>query len=104
MEDKGLCPFTYGRVADRVFSSVHGWGVIHRISYYPPLIGLIANFDNGESDRYTLSGYKEKSQYALTEEQELYWDEDLTRRPIMPAAVIARGTVAIEDMQIGFGG
>ncbi|HAR43487.1 MAG TPA: hypothetical protein DCS07_12785 [Bdellovibrionales bacterium] len=74
----GLCSFTFGKVADKVFSTEHGWGVIHRISYYPPLMGLIAAFDNGEFQKYTLSGYREKARYDFTETQELFWDEKCT--------------------------
>ena len=106
LEKRGLCPFTFGRPGDRVFSRNRGWGVIHRISYYPPLMGLIAAFDSGDFVAHTLSGYEERTRKnpEWADSQELFWDEECTTAPMMPDHVAARNGVHIEATGVGLGG
>lgn len=99
LERRGLCPFTFGRVNDRVYSSIHNGGYINRISYYPPLIGLIVCFDNSATEKYTLSGFREKASYTADDKRELYWNSQCAKYPLMPKWVADRNSVFVETTE-----
>lgn len=90
MESKGLCAFTYVVPGDRVFSTVEGVGVIHQARWNEAAIDV--KFNNGKGGIYTYSGVRKQENYVDVA-RELFWDDDLVKKPMMPERVFQRGGI-----------
>jgi hypothetical protein len=96
MGKRGLCAFTFARIGDRVFNKDHGWGTISVFFYNPPC-NLIVNFDDGNSETFTLGGAICKEKYTSEDGQILFWDEECTIKPMMPRDTYLRNSVYIHS-------